>query len=190
MRSIFAAAVMFLLVAATASAEDEVALSAEGKALIQKFGGALKAELVAAMEDGGPFEAISVCNVRAPEIAAAISADSGGWTISRSSHKLRNPNNAPDPYTAAAIEAFLARETSGEVAANMVKAEIVEEDGQRVFRMVKAIPTGAVCLTCHGGDEVTLDVKAALAALYPDDMAHGFKEGEMRGVFTLRKVID
>lgn len=175
--------------APAAFAADTVALAAEGKALMQQFGGALKGELQAAMKAGGPVNAIAVCNVKAPMIAEKVSADSG-WTVARSSHKLRNPKNAPDAYTAAAIDAFLARQAAGESADGLVQTGIVTEDGQEVFRMVKAIPTGEVCLSCHGGAEVQPEVEAALARLYPEDAARGFGMGDMRGVFTLRKVLD
>ena len=52
----------------TAAAEDKQALVAEGKALIKEFAGTLKGELMAAVEAGGPVNAIGVCNARAPEI--------------------------------------------------------------------------------------------------------------------------
>lgn len=177
------------LAAGPVAAQDKKALMAEGKALMQEFGGALKSELQAAIEEGGPVKAIEVCNLRAPEIAESVSRDTG-WMISRSSHKLRNPENAPDPYTAAAIEEFLARQAAGESPADLAKAEIVEEAGGRLFRMVKAIPTGALCLNCHGGAEVKAEVVEALAKLYPEDQARGFKVGEMRGVFTLKRALD
>ncbi len=59
-----------------------------------------------------------------------------------------------------------------------------------MFRMVKAIPTGEICLVCHGGAEVKPEVEARLAELYPDDRARGFGPGEMRGVFTLSKLLE
>ncbi|MCI2398638.1 DUF3365 domain-containing protein [Aliiroseovarius subalbicans] len=178
-----------IALALPATAADKAALLEEGKALMMTFGGTLKNELMQAVAEGGAPKAISVCNTRAPEIAAALSADSG-WSVGRSSHKLRNPDNAPDAYTAAAIEGFLAREAAGEKADDLVKAEIVEEDGKQVFHLVKAIPTGQLCVNCHGGDEVAAPVVAKLAELYPEDMARGFAMGEMRGVFTLSKVLD
>lgn len=190
MKKAFAGIVGALLLAPGAQAEDKAAMAAQGKALIQEFAGSLQSELKAAMQAGGPVEAITVCNIRAPEITAAISEGSDGWEIARSSHKLRNPANAPDAYTEAAIQEFLARQAAGESAADLVKTEIVSEDGQKVFRMVKAIPTGDVCLNCHGGDQVTPAVEEALAEYYPEDQARGFKPGEMRGVFTLTKVLD
>lgn len=184
------AAAMIAGLCGAAGAEDTQSLTAEGKALIGQFSAALKGELQAAMKAGGPENAIAVCNVRAPEIAETVSAESGGWTVARSSHKLRNPGNAPDAYTEAAIEEFLRRQSAGETPDTMVRAEIVTEDGHQVFRMVKAIPTGEVCLACHGGDTVKGPVVDALARLYPGDQARGFQAGEMRGVFTLRKPLD
>ena len=170
-------------------AADKAALVEEGKAVIGQFGGALKQELQAAVEAQGPAHAVTVCNVKAPEIAAQV-ASASGWSVARSSHKLRNPKNAPDDFTAAAIDDFLAREAKGEKAADMARAEIVEEDGGQVFRLVKAIPTGALCLNCHGGAGVKPEVVETLSALYPEDQARGFSEGQMRGVFTLKKRLD
>ncbi len=189
MKKIIVATVALALSAGAGFAEDKAALVEEGKGLIMQFATALKGELMAAVAEKGAPHAISVCNLRAPEIASVMSDDSG-WVIGRSSHKLRNPANEADAFTAATIEEFLARQEAGEKAADMAKAAIVEEDGKQVFRLVKAIPTGGLCLNCHGGDQVKPPVVAALAELYPDDQARDFTEGEMRGVFTLFKPLD
>lgn len=181
---------MLLLFAGVAHSQDKARLAEEGKALIGQFAGALKAELAGAIEAGGPVNAVEVCHMRAPEIAASVSGASEGWVIARSSHKLRNPSNAPDAFTEAAIEEFLARQEAGAVAADLVTTDIVDEEGGPVFRMVKAIPTDALCLSCHGGAEVAPEVEAALARIYPQDEARGFRQGEMRGVFTLRKSLE
>lgn len=169
-------------------AEDMKSLAMEGKGVIKAFGGTLKKELVSAMKSGGPIKAVKVCNIVAPEIASKVSADKG-WTVSRSSHKLRNPKNKPDDFTRAAIEDFLAREQGGEKAVDLVKTAIVEENGKKIFRMVKAIPTGGVCLKCHGGNSVSPETVAILKEHYPEDQARGFTAGQMRGVFTLQKVL-
>lgn len=178
------------LAAPALAADDEMtALVDEAKGLMGSFGGTLKDELMAAVKAGGPVNAIGVCNEVAPEIAASVSEGSG-WNVGRSSHRLRNPDNAPDAFTAAAIAEFLEREAAGEKPDDLAKAAIVEEDGKQVFHIVKAIPTGDLCVNCHGGDEVTAEVEAKLAQLYPDDEARGFSVGQMRGVFTLSKVLD
>lgn len=170
-------------------AQDQAALVDEGKALIKQYGDALRTELTTAVKEKGAPHAISVCNHIAPEIAQKVSAQSG-WTVGRSSHRLRNPNNKPDAFTTAAMEEFLAKIAAGGKPEDLAKAAIVEEGGKKVFHLVKAIPTGEVCLGCHGGAEVKPEVEAALAGLYPDDAARGFSVGDMRGVFTLTKQLD
>lgn len=186
LRILLAASVALGVGAGPGVAADKAALAAEGKGLMQAFGKTLKEELMAAVKAKGAPHAIAVCKVKAPAIAAQISAESG-WSVGRSSHRLRNPDNAPDAYTAATIDEFLKRQQAGEKAVDLVKAEIVEEDGGQVFRMVKAIPTGELCLNCHGGDQVKKPVADRLAELYPNDQARGFSMGEMRGVFTLSR---
>jgi hypothetical protein len=53
---------------------------------------------------------------------------------------------------------------------------------------MKAIPTAAQCLNCHG-ESISPEVDAKLKALYPNDQARGFKEGDLRGAFTLAKPV-
>lgn len=172
-----------------AGAADTDALVGEGKALLKEYGDALREELTAAVKEKGPVHAISVCNLKAPEIAGSITEKSG-WFIGRSSHKLRNPSNKADAFTAAALEDFLKRAEAGEKPEDMVKASVVEENGKQVFHLVKAIPTGELCVNCHGGAEVKPEVEAKLAELYPKDEARGFMVGSLRGVFTLSKTLD
>jgi len=176
---------------ATGVAADETDdLTAQGGQLIQQLAGALQTELVAAMQSGGPVAAVDVCNHQAFDITYNVSDAAEGWEISRSSHRLRNPANTPDEYTAAAMDVLLSRAADGETPQTLVTAEIVEDGDQRVFRMVKAIPTGEVCLTCHGSTEVSAEVEAVIAEYYPEDAARGFALGDMRGVFTLNKVLE
>lgn len=188
-RGFVAVAVALGWIGGAVQAADQAALAEEAKGLMQKFGGALKEELQAAMKDGGPMNAIAVCNEKAPEIAESVPGDSG-WIVGRSSHKLRNPENAADDFTAAAIQEFLERQEAGEAAEQLVKAEVVQEEDGMAFRLVKAIPTGEMCLNCHGGDDVAPEIVDKLAELYPEDQARGFTTGEMRGVFTLKKMVE
>jgi hypothetical protein len=62
-------------------------------------------------------------------------------------------------------------------------------EGGPAFRYMKAIPTGELCLTCHGGS-IDPDLAARIRAGYPKDQATGFKLGELRGAFTLSKPLD
>lgn len=156
--------------------------SAEAKKAIMAFGKTLKGELQTGMKAGGPINAIQVCNVRAPEITARSSADSG-YNISRTSLKNRNPENAPNEWQTVVLEDFESRKAAGEAVDQLAYVEIVETGDGKEFRMMKAIPTGGVCLSCHGSN---LDPKvgAKLLELYPEDKATGFSQGDIRGAFV------
>ncbi|WP_294537262.1 DUF3365 domain-containing protein [uncultured Rhodoblastus sp.] len=186
----FAALAIMLMLLAPASAENRGSPELKGKAaeLIQDYAGKLKAALGAAMQSQGPEGALEVCNKQAPAIAAEVSQGSG-WSVGRTSLKPRNTASAPDAYERNIMEAFDARIAKGEKVGDLVSAEVVEGDGAKTFRFIKAIPTGEMCMTCHG-ETVDPGLKQKILALYPDDQATGFKEGDMRGVFTLKKIID
>ncbi|MGO4872198.1 MAG: DUF3365 domain-containing protein [Roseiarcus sp.] len=189
--AILLAASLFVGVAAAPALADEAdvpALSAQAAALVKDYATQLKAALGGAMQSSGPLGALSVCHDAAPAIAKAISSRSG-WSVARTSLKPRNAASAPDDYERKVMEDFEARIAKGEKAADLTSAQIVDDHGVKVFRFIKAIPTTAVCLTCHGGD-VKPDVKAKIAELYPNDQALGFKLDDMRGVFTLQKRLD
>ena len=136
------------------------------------------------MKSGGPVEAIVVCNEKAPAIAARH-GDAKDWDVGRTSLKYRNPDNAPDAWETSILQSFEQRKADGEDVKTLDYGEFVELDGKKAFRYMKAIPTGEVCLNCHGGDTVKPEVAARLADLYPDDKARGYSIGDIRGAFTI-----
>jgi hypothetical protein len=162
------------------SVDERVAAS---QAAVQTFASTLQGELQAAMQEGGPTRAIEVCNQRAPEIAAQISSETG-WSVGRTSLKLRNPDNAPDEWERAVLLDFDAQRAAGVPASELSRHEVVEEGDGKAFRFMRAIPTAGICLTCHGS-ELGGDIKHALERLYPADQATGFSEGDVRGAFTI-----
>ncbi|MBJ6609927.1 MAG: DUF3365 domain-containing protein [Candidatus Thiothrix moscowensis] len=162
---------------------DKAALAEEAKTAVQALAGSLKGELEAAMKAGGPVEAIKVCNTKAPEIAKTVSTDKG-LQINRISLKNRNQNNVPNEWQTKVLNDFEAKKAAGEDPAGIAYAEIVGNE----FRFMKAIPTGAVCLNCHG-TEISPAVTAKLGELYPNDKATGFKEGDLRGAFVVVKAL-
>ena len=180
------AALLALACPAFAETAPTPELKAKAAELVQAYADKLKTALNAAIQAGGAEGALEVCNKQAPVIAAEISRDSG-WSVARTSLKPRNAASAPDDYERKIMEGFEARIARGEKAADLSSAEIVEQNG-KVFRFVKAIPTGAVCLTCHG-ENVAPALKQKITALYPRDRATDYKEGDMRGVFTLKKTL-
>ena len=62
----------------------------------------------------------------------------------------RNPKAVPDAWERAALEDFDRRAAAGESPATLEKAEVVVENGQKMQRYMRALPTQALCLSCHG----------------------------------------
>jgi len=162
------------------------ALAAEARAIAAQFSEKLKSQLLGAIKAEGPVKAIEVCKVAAPAIASE--ASTGGWSVGRTSLKLRNPKNAPDEWEKQTLEFFEAEKAKGADASKLERSEVAAKNGVRKFRFMKAIPTAEFCLTCHGR-EVKEPVKAKLAELYPNDQATGFSLGDVRGAFTLSKPV-
>ena len=109
----------------------------------------LLATLTQAIDKGGPEGAIAVCRDEAPKLAKAASEQSG-WSIRRVSLRERNPKAVPDAWERAALEDFDRRAAAGESPATLEKADVVVEDGQKMQRYMRALPTQALCLSCHG----------------------------------------
>jgi hypothetical protein len=179
-----AAALGSILAMSVQGADDPDA--AEAKGIVKDFFTELKGELQAAVKAGGPVSAISVCQDRAPEIAAGLSEETG-WEVGRTSLKTRNAAlNAPDAWERQVLNRFEERKAAGEDVETMTFAEEVEEGGAKRYRFMKAIPTGEICLACHG-EHISPEVAAAIDESYPNDQAKGFKLGDIRGAFTLSK---
>lgn len=156
---------------AVAPAPDP-ALAAAGAAG-QEFGTRLKGRLQEAMAAGGPPEGIDVCTVAAPAIAAEVRTKHG-VKLGRSSLRLRNPGNVGPDW----VMAWL-RETGERPAEGLAPVKVVVDGTARVLVPIAVEP---VCVTCHGPAEgLAPEVKAALAATYPQDAATGYAVGDLRG---------
>jgi hypothetical protein len=158
------------------------------RATAREFMQTLKQELTAGMQEGGPVNAISVCNLSAPAIASTYSVRNG-WEVGRTSLRVRNPANAPDVWERSVLESFEQRKQAGEDPAKMEHHEVIERDGIRQLRYMKAIPTARLCLACHG-EQVDSTVRERLEKLYPADQALGYRVGDIRGAFTISQPLE
>ncbi len=177
---------------ASFAGDDAKAYAAESKAVVQEFFGQLKGELGKSMKASGPVATIDVCNKTAPAIAKSLS-EKHGMSVARTSLKTRNSANAPDAWEEAVLQKFEQRRAAGESPAEMAFFEIVEENGQKNFRFMKAIGmpplTKMPCLKCHG-ENIDPKITAKLDELYPEDKARGYKPGQIRGAFTITKPLN
>lgn len=175
-----------------AEQDDLQKRAAESKAVVKEFMTELKGELGKAMKAGGPIKAIEVCKKVAPSIAKTQS-EKHGWEVARTSLKLRNPNNAPDEWETMVLKKFEERAAAGESPADMAFFEVVEHNGAKSFRFMKAIGMPpleqAPCLKCHG-ENIDPNLAARLDELYPNDQARGYKPGQIRGAFTITQPME
>ncbi|MGC1955818.1 MAG: DUF3365 domain-containing protein [Gammaproteobacteria bacterium] len=182
MKSLSAVLLTAVVYHATALAAEAPPQVAESRAAAAEFMQTLKGELMQGLQAGGPVNAIGVCKLRAPAIAAEV-GERKGWQVGRTSLKLRNPVNAPDDWERAGLESFEQRKQAGEDPATLEYYAVVEQEGKPMFRYMKAIPTVELCVTCHG-ETIDPAVAAKLAELYPGDQARGYQAGDIRGAFT------
>lgn len=150
-------------------APERPAAAAEAVAeLRQGLGRALRAALTR-----GPEEAIDVCRSEVPRLAQFVARD--GLTVGRTSHRLRNPGNAPEAWMQPLLEEFLKAppEPGGFRVVDL---------GARGTGYVEPIYLQPLCATCHG-ETVDPALLAHIRERYPQDRAVGFRIGELRGLF-------
>lgn len=156
------------------------------RAMTQSFASELQATLLAAIEAGGPAHAIAVCKHEAPQISAAQASE--GWTLSRTALRVRNPKNAPTSWQRAVLEAWQEQIDGGQIQdpASLEWFETIAGASGSELRYMRAIVLGGVCSGCHGPvEQISDEVRAALAEQYPEDQATGFRVGELRGAFVV-----
>ncbi|MDP1595685.1 MAG: DUF3365 domain-containing protein [Methylotenera sp.] len=159
---------------------DAKKLSAE---FVQKLGGTLKQQL----ESSGTESALSVCKDVAPAMSAQHSNDKR--IVKRVSLKPRNNTiGVADEWEANQLKQFDMAVASGKPAAEIEMHAVTDEKDGRWFRYMKAIPTQPMCLQCHGGtDNIKPTVQTLLKQLYPNDLAVGYKVGEIRGAISVKE---
>lgn len=162
-----------LLITNPANAEEDPLLVASRDTTAQ-FASRLQSALQEAMASGGPVAAITVCKDVAPQIASELSRQTGA-KVSRTSLKYRNPGSAPESWQMDILGKFEGPDAP---------KEHFEKTGNNGARYMKAIPTGAPCLTCHGS-ELPEAVLKQLDEDYPHDRARGYELGDIRGAFSI-----
>ncbi|MFZ1830190.1 MAG: DUF3365 domain-containing protein [Candidatus Competibacteraceae bacterium] len=159
---------------------------AASRTVVQQFGATLKNTLQEAVNNGGLVNGVTVCRDQAHPIAEQLSQNLE-MLLGRTSLKVRNPDHAPDNWELAVLKQFEARKAQGEPVDELEFSAVIDDDqGQKTFRYMKAIPTITLCLGCHG-ENIPAEVDVKLQELYPYDKARGFKAGELRGAFTIAK---
>jgi hypothetical protein len=133
--------------------------------------------LMGAIQKKGTLAALEFCNSKAMPLTDSI-ATKYNATIKRVSDKNRNPNNKANAEELKYIEQFKA-----DLIAKKESKPVVIEKGNKVH-FYYPIPTNSMCLQCHG-KQVKPDVQKQILKLYPKDLAIGYGENEVRGIWSI-----
>lgn len=145
---------------------------------------AMSGELKAALQRGGVEEAIKYCNVEAIPITDSLS-HAFIAEIRRTSLKPRNPDNAPDSLESLILVDYIEQFQRGGTLKPMLR--LVEVDTVLFTAPIMILP---LCLNCHGtpGENILDTNYRIIHNLYPSDQAIGYKEGDFRGMWSIRFV--
>ena len=174
------AAATALSAAETTPAQDSKAVAMEGVKYIKMLGKELKGNLVKYLKkDPTGLQAAQFCAKSAQDLTRKVNEKfPPNVTVRRTALKYRNPKNKPDVTDTKVMEKMLAEMKAG----TFKKKPVVVSVGGTKLVYVPLIAEKA-CLKCHGPAE-KIDPKAreTIARKYPNDMATGFHEGDLRGV--------
>ncbi len=171
-----------------ALAQDIGALTADTKKTVLPVVPKVVTAMQEAVAEKGVAGAIPVCKEQAPALIKEKRKETG-WDIRRVSLKTRNAERGtPDLWEVRQLADFNIRAAQGEKPETIEKSEIVTINGKQVFRYMKALPVGDVCMKCHGpAADMDAGLKAKLAESYPHDQATGYTKGEVRGALTVKR---
>ncbi|HMQ06722.1 MAG TPA: DUF3365 domain-containing protein [Saprospiraceae bacterium] len=148
------------------------------------YAATLKSELgknlMNAIQQGGPVYAIDFCQSRAIPITDSISAHFN-TLIQRVSDKPRNPSNMATESEKLLIHQWAIDLQESEE----IDPVFVEHENQ--LTVYFPIETHAMCLTCHGvkGKNINEPTLKKIESLYPNDLATGYGEKQIRGLFRV-----
>ncbi|BFP40792.1 hypothetical protein FGF1_16370 [Flavobacteriaceae bacterium GF1] len=140
----------------------------------------LGANLMGALQEKGPVEAVTFCNERAYPLTDSMSVVFNA-KIKRVTDRPRNPSNAADARELKHIKTFQTL-----VFNNEKLVPVVEDLGEKV-QFYYPIVTNDLCLKCHGNPktDVSLEVRNLLREKYPTDKALGYGINEVRGIWSI-----
>jgi hypothetical protein len=153
----------------------------QGKEIAQATAKKLGGTMTEKMKDGGVKDAVPFCNTKAIPLTEEMS-NKFNVSIKRTSHLLRNTDNKPNDEEVLVINNYRDLMTKGKGLKPVVE---LDNDGNPHF--YAPIIIQKKCLTCHGeiGKDVTKKSDSIIESYYPKDLATGFKEGDLRGIWSI-----
>ena len=133
--------------------------------------------LMGAIQKNGTIAALDFCNSQAMPLTDSMGIKHNA-TIKRVSDKNRNPKNKANVEELKYITQF-----KKQMAKNVDIKPVVVESGKKI-RFYYPIETNTMCSQCHG-KEIKPEVKTQILKLYPKDLAVGYNESDVRGMWSI-----
>lgn len=133
--------------------------------------------LMGTIQKKGTLEAMAFCNIQAMPLTDSMSVHHNA-SIKRVSDKNRNPNNKANAEELVYIEEF-----KKDLLAKREPKPVAIDKGDKI-QFYYPIPTNTMCLQCHG-KQIKPEVAKQILKLYPKDLAIGYEENEVRGIWSI-----
>lgn len=169
---------VWLLMSCALSAQEP---GPRARAAVQELGQKIRSLLAAELASGGFEGAVGVCAEKAQAETRRYAAEQG-IEIRRVSTRARNAANRPDEWERARLLEWETAVREGKTVPE--SAQMTTSGGD--FRLLTPIRVQAMCLTCHGNEkQIPAPVRDLLHQHYPQDVATGYRNGDLRGAFSV-----
>ena len=162
------------------SATEQKQYSIKGDSLVKLTFDTLRSALQQNMKEKGVAGTIEYCNLNAYAITSLYANE--GIVIRRTAEKYRNPGNSPDSIEKVVFALYTSQLRDKQPLENVV----LESSGN--IHYFKPIILQSLCKNCHGVANTDIQplVVEEIKRRYPADMATGFSEGDLRGIWHIR----
>ncbi len=161
---------------------DHKAYKMKGMIIAKNTFKVFKSNIQAVASKEGLPGVVNFCHDNAKKLADSL-GKVHNVVIKRTSHKLRNGKNEPDPGSKAVLEDYL------KLQENHTSMEpVVKKGADGYVHFYAPIKLKKECLKCHGtpGKEIPEGIYKLIKTKYPNDEATGFKEGDLRGIWDIK----
>ena len=153
----------------------------QGDEIVKSASEKLSGTLMSKMKEGGALEAIGFCNQSALPITKKMAAYHG-VEIKRTSLKIRNPENLPNEEELKVLHYYEDKLSEGKTLNPLVS---LDPSGKPNY--YAPIRVEQKCLMCHGTpkQELSSSIDSILKVKYPEDLAVRYREGDLRGIWSI-----
>jgi hypothetical protein len=154
--------------------------SIRGDSIVRLTFDTLRSALQKSLAEKGAAGVIEYCSINAYSITSLHAKE--GIMVRRTAEKYRNTANAPDSLE----KLIFARYVTAFRNKQPLQVQLLKSGND--IHYFKPIILQSMCRNCHGvaGTDIQAAALQAINKRYPSDMATGFKEGDLRGMWHIR----